>query len=538
MEKAPLQNNMKKNSFLIKAVTTLLACLIIIPVLNSGTEKVAHAMTTESHNNHRFGDQHSHFYDIDAMAAVGTSAALIERYLMHALTSLRLIAASPATRSGIWPEIRPNLQTLCNAIPGAALFIQPDGGYYSVEKGYTGLNLSDRDYFAPLFDGHEIHGSLIYSRSTGKKSVLMAVPAFDNEEVTGAVALSIFLDDFQELVSNALNLPSNYLWYVLNEEGNTVLHPRTDFVFLSPAEQGSPSMVNAVETITSNDKGYTSYIFAGRNTHILFKKIPFNNWRMILGKVGERIEDEHMPEAIDMLAKLQNTINSKLKEMDINLDKTVDLFNGRIPPEHIVRNSFRRLYEANPYIVNCALVDNEGNILYAEPSEFQLTEGENIRDHESFFVMQKNKAPLLSSSYLAVEGFDAVSLQHPIIDETGAFHGSVNLLIRPGVMIEEIIAPLVAETFYEPWIMEPDGRIIFDKSFDGTGRMLFLDYRFEEMNDLLALGDKISDHQNGQSDYVFVDRESGESVVKMAVWDTITLHNRQWRLIVSYTPYD
>lgn len=519
-------------NFLMIALASMLICL---PRPGASGEAFYHSNMHHGHNSEHAGE---YFFDIDAMAAVGTSATIIELYLQHALTSLRLIAATPTTRSGIWPEIRPALQSLCNAIPGAALYIQPDGGYYSVEHGYTGLNLSDREYFEPLFRGREVHGSLIYSRSTGKKSVLLAVPSMENGEVTGAVALSIFLDDFQQLISDALDLSPDYLWYVLNEEGNTVLHPRTDFVFMSPAEQGSPSMINAVETITTQDEGYTSYIFGGRNTHILFKKIPFNNWRMIIGKIGERIEDEYMPEAYEILSSLHETINAQLREMDKNLDEMVASFNGRFPPEHIARNSFRRLYENNPYIISCALIDPEGHIVYAEPSDFHPSEGENIRDQENFFMMQKNRAPMLSNSFLAIEGFDAVSLHHPILDGRGNFHGSVSLLIRPEIMIEELSTPFIAETHYEPWIMETDGRIIFDKSFDGTGRMLFLDYRFEEMKDLLALGDKISENKSGQGDYVFIDQEIGERIVKMAVWDTITLHNTEWRLIVSYTPYD
>ncbi len=534
--KKGLHHNLAQNkhciNFLIIALAAMFICL---PRTGTSSEALSHA---KIHHGHYGEHNEPYFYDIDARAAVGASATIIERYLQHALTSLRLIAATPTTRSGIWPEIRPAMQTLCNAIPGAALYIQPDGGYYSVEQGYTGLNLSDREYFAPLFKGQEVHGSLIYSRSTGKKSVLLAVPSMENGEVTGAVALSIFLDDFQQLISDALDLPPEYLWYVLNEEGNTVLHPRTDFVFMSPAEQGSPSMINAVEAITTQDEGYTSYIFGGRNTHILFKKIPFNNWRMIIGKIGERVEDGYMPEAYDILSSLHETISVKLREMDNNLDKMVATFNGHLPPEHVARNSFRRLYENNPYVISCALIDPEGQIVFAEPSDFHPSEGQNIRDQENFFMMQKNKAPMLSNSFLAIEGFDAVSLHHPIIDEQGEFHGSVSLLIRPEIMIEELSTPFVAETHYEPWIMETDGRIIFDKSFDGTGRMLFLDYRFEEMQDLLALGDKISENKNGQGEYVFIDQKKGERIVKMAVWDTITLHNTQWRLIVSYTPYD
>ncbi|GEM_PF-891939 len=476
-------------------------------------------------------------YDVDARAALGTASALIDRYLQHALTSLRLIAGNPATRSGIWPEIRPGLLTLRKAIPGAVLYIEPDGGYYSVDEGYTGLNLSDRDYFNALFSGEEIHGSLIYSRSTGKQSVLMAVPVYEGEEVTGAVAISIFLDDFQQLISDALNLDDDYLWYVLDQEGTTVLHPRTDFVFMNPTAEGSPSLRHAVETILDRSHGYTSYIFAGRNTHILFTQVPFNDWRVILGKIGERSDDHYMPEASEILVNLKETLAGELSRMDQELDEAVASFNGQIPAEHVVRDTFRRLYQDNPYIVKCALIDAEGVRMHVEPSEFHPSEGSHIRNQEDYFLMQKNKAPMLSSSFLSAEGFDAVSLQHPIIDGDGEFHGSVSLLIRPDVMVEELATPYIAETMYEPWIMEPEGRIIFDKALEGTGRMLFLDYRDEGPQSLLELGDAIAEKSQGAGDYIYRHPEDDHRMVRMAIWDTIHLHDARWRVIISYAPY-
>ncbi len=477
-------------------------------------------------------------YDLDARATLGVTATLIETYLKHALTSLRLIAVSPATRSGIWPEIRPGLLTMCQAIPGAALYIEPDGNYYSVERGYTGLNLSDRDYFEDLFSGKEIHGSLIYSRSTGKQSVFMAVPVMEGDEVTGAVALSVFLDDFQQLVTESLNLPPNYLWYVMDEEASTVLHPRTDFVFMNPAEQGSPSLKLAVEVIMSKDEGYTSYVFAGRNTHILFNKLEFNDWRVILGKIGEKVNDEYMPKAYEILDTLKHTIGYQLKEMDKNLHNAVISFNHRFPPEHIARLALKELYEENPFVVSAALIDNNGMMMHVEPSDYHPVEGHTIGNMESLYLMQKNKAPMLTASYLAVEGFDAVSLQHPVLDPNGEFLGMLSLLIRPEIMVEELLTPHIAETVYDPWIMEPEGRIIFDKAFDGTGRMLFLDYRYEEQNTLLALGDLIAENITGQGDYIFIDQQTQERIVKMAIWDTMELHGAQWRVILSYPPYD
>ncbi len=532
--------NPQTNTILSSAILGFLLLLTAThpATLQSGNDGSQTAVTTEIQVANAPADKAGLYYDMDARHALGVTASLIETYMQHALTSLRLIAISPATRSGIWPEIRPGLHTLCNAIPGAALYIEPDGNYYSVQHDYTGLNVSDREYFEPLFNGEEIHGSLIYSRSAGKQSVLMAVPVFEEDEVTGAVALSIFLDDFQQLISQSLNLSSDYLWYVIDEEAYTVLHPRKDFVFMNPLQQGSPSMQLALETITQKKEGYTSYVFAGRQTHILFRKLDFNDWRVVFGKIGEKVDDTYLPEAKDILQKISNSISEQLIRMDKNLYNTVTGFGAAFPPEHVARNAFRKLYQGNPYVISCALVDPDGKIVYIEPSDFYPSEGQNIRDHENYLSMQKVQAPMLSSSFLAVEGFDAVSLQHPVHDKKGNICGYVNLLIRPEIMVEELVTPYIAETFYDPWIIEPEGRIIFDKAFDGTGQMLFLDYLYEDNRTLLELGDQIAESESGQGDYIFIDPDTGERMVKMAIWDTIQMHGRQWRVILSYPPYD
>ncbi len=486
----------------------------------------------------RTSNQDDPTFQVDVKSSLGATTALIDQYLNHALTSLRLIAAAPTARSGIWPEIRPTLITLQRSIPGAALYIQPDGGYYSVEMGYTGLNLSDRSYFSKLFRGEEIHGDLIYSRSTGKQSAIMAVPIYEAGEVTGAVALSIFLDDLQQLISESLDLPPDYLWYVIDDEANTVLHPRRDFVFMNPVQQGSPSLSRAINYVISQDSGNTSYTFSGRNTQIAFGKLKFNNWRLLIGKFESVVETSYMPAAYETLDHLRESIQSHLNGMDRSLRQMIASFGGQFPREHIARDAFRRFYQDNPYVLSCVIIDPDGTIVYAEPSDFYPSQGESTRHQEQYFLMQKNRAPILSNSFLSVEGYDAVSLQHPILDSRGGIHGSVSVLIRPDVMIEELATPHITETIYEPWVMEPEGRILFEKAFGGTGRMLFLDYRSEGFESLLALGNLLESKTTGQSDYIYIDPKDQQREVRMAIWDTIHLHNTTWRVIVSYTPYE
>jgi hypothetical protein len=104
--------------------------------------------------------------------------ALGEGYVAGVFRCLKLISATEEARSGEWGKMRTLLATFGESgIKAAAVwFAKPDGSYYTVEKGLTGLNLSDRPYFPGLMAGGEVTGALVLSKSTGKRTVIVAVP--------------------------------------------------------------------------------------------------------------------------------------------------------------------------------------------------------------------------------------------------------------------------------------------------------------------------------------------------------------------------
>ncbi|HEN20782.1 MAG TPA: hypothetical protein ENN86_02095, partial [Desulfobacteraceae bacterium] len=147
---------------------------------------------------------------------LNTAVFNLDNLLMNTLASLEMAAMTPEARSGNWQGIKPYLENLKKRINGVYFYVMPDGNYYSVEKDFTNLNLSDREYFRPLFNGKQVKGFPIYSRSTGRKSALMASPVFNDGKVTGALGASVFLDDLHLRLNNEMGLPQDFTWFVID----------------------------------------------------------------------------------------------------------------------------------------------------------------------------------------------------------------------------------------------------------------------------------------------------------------------------------
>ena len=88
------------------------------------------------------------------------------------MAALRVLSNTREVLSGDWLNIEPLLMIFNESYEGLAMYIEAKGDYYTVQRDWTGLNLSDRGYFSILQSGHEVSGYRVMSRSTGKRSIV------------------------------------------------------------------------------------------------------------------------------------------------------------------------------------------------------------------------------------------------------------------------------------------------------------------------------------------------------------------------------
>lgn len=128
-------------------------------------------------------------------------------------------------------------------------------------------------------------------------------------------------------------------------------------------------------------------------------------------------------------------------------------------------------------------------------------------------------------------------ISRPLYDSNKAFSGSVNLVIRPELLVDSLLKKTTIPEDYELWIMQPDGMIIYDQDKGEIGRMLFSDPIYADYVNLLKLSKKIVAAPSGEGSYIYLSPDSNEKTIKNAIWQSVRLHNREWRVVLAYRPY-
>jgi len=228
----------------------------------------------------------------DMHCLLNAYSALADEYFNSVLRDLRLMASTSEVKSGRWANMKGLLKEFNNSGVAAAAvwYVRPDGGYYTVEEGLTGKVLSDRPYFLGLISGKEVAGDLVISRSTGKRVTVFAVPVKNGFKVTGALGVSVSVDDTSRMLSEKMGLPQNFVFYALDTQGRVSLHWKPELLFVYPSDLGSDTLNDAVKKMMSEDKGEVSYEFQGRKK-VYFRKSPLTGWVYALGVVTDTGQD-------------------------------------------------------------------------------------------------------------------------------------------------------------------------------------------------------------------------------------------------------
>jgi hypothetical protein len=223
-----------------------------------------------------------------ASTILSSFMALTEQHIRTVEHELAVLSMTQEVQSADWEKMRGILDTYQDSgFPGIVWFVLPDGNYYSLEKGLVGQKLSGRKYFPGLMSGKSMAGDLVFSRSTGKKSVIVAVPVKRDGVVVGGLGASVFLNDLSQRINDALSLPENLLFYALAPDGTVTLNRNTRLTFMDPTSQGSESLRLAAEKMLSTTEGDVTYKFEKKLRHVIYGTSALMDWKFAVGiKLG------------------------------------------------------------------------------------------------------------------------------------------------------------------------------------------------------------------------------------------------------------
>jgi hypothetical protein len=186
-----------------------------------------------------------------------------------------------------------------------------------------------------------------------------------------------------------------------------------------------------------------------------------------------------------------------------------------------------------PGSIDCATVDLDGRMATVMPAKYKKYKGADISAQEQVIRLQKTGSPVFSNVFRSIEGMEAVDIEYPVYLKNKKLAGAVSLLLSPEAFLASVIVPALKGLPHEAWLMQKDGRILYDKDPKQIGLMLFEDPLYRPYENLLAAGRKIAANPKGKSSYEFLAVGKQGPVRKDIVWDTVGLYGMEWRLVVA-----
>lgn len=223
----------------------------------------------------------------DALVALSTYRGMVEEHTAGILHGLRVIAASTEAQSGKWEECKILLNQLSSDLPtdATAWFVLPDGNYFATEaEGLAEQNLKDRHYFPILMSGKEVMGDLVVSKSTGHRSVIIAVPVSFHGKVVGGVGVSLRVRLLSELVDHHMPLPNTAYFYALEKDTRIVLHRKAERMFKTPSDVGDEALGDEFKRMLTQDSGAFEYTLNGKRMTTIFERSPSLGWYFFIAK--------------------------------------------------------------------------------------------------------------------------------------------------------------------------------------------------------------------------------------------------------------
>jgi len=217
---------------------------------------------------------------LDPAVSLNGYAALVGQGFEHIRNELRILAATENAASGDWDGIKGPLAILAKGTPTSATvwFARPDGSYFTVEGGLTGQNLKNRDYFPKLMAGDEVAGDLVVSKSTGKRSTVVAVPVMAGNRIIGALGVAVAMEKVAAQIEAQLGFPQDVMFYALDGSGQIALHRESKLLFEFATELGSPTLNEAVKKMLAEPEGIVHYEFEGAQRTAIFKRSDKTGW--------------------------------------------------------------------------------------------------------------------------------------------------------------------------------------------------------------------------------------------------------------------
>jgi hypothetical protein len=238
-------------------------------------------------------------------------------------------------------------------------------------------------------------------------------------------------------------------------------------------------------------------------------------------------DDTYFPSEIaTVINKLTLSFDTLNKDMAAN----VTWMSQNINDTAGIRTHLLSLYNNNSFPLEFGFVTPAGIFQIVEPALYHSAQGANLSQQDHIIKCFSTKLPVLSNTFDAVEGFSAAVDIHPIVYNNQILGGVTSLFITTTIL-DRIISPIVKNQNFEIWVMETNGRTIYDQDTAEVGLNVFTDPLYQSFPELISAAHEIANGKSGETSYSFYKTGTTTKVTKKTYWDTFYLYGNEWKII-------
>ncbi|HPR31203.1 MAG TPA: hypothetical protein PLK12_03865 [Prolixibacteraceae bacterium] len=230
------------------------------------------------------------------------------------------------------------------------------------------------------------------------------------------------------------------------------------------------------------------------------------------------------------LATVKNSVIASFDSLNHSISVAVDQFSQAGIDTTEIRKELVELYTSSSFATEFVFTTPEGIMQIIEPPAYYASQGADISQQSHVISAFQTREPVLSNSFMVVEGYLACVDVHPMVNN-GQILGTISAVLDPGVMLERILAPIVKDQSFEIWVMEKSGRVIFDQDAEEIGLNVLTDPLYADFPELITACRKIANEETGETSYSFYQAGSSRVVKKKTYWNTFHLYTNEWKII-------
>ncbi len=463
---------------------------------------------------------------LDASTTLSISGEYIEKQFNNALEAIQVIAKIPDVQKANWVVIKEYLLPLENKLPATFFFAQPNGNYYTLENGFTNINVTGKEYFNTcLSTGKTVSAVTDYNRITGEKNFIYVVPIVVKNKVTGMIGFAIDLEKYSQEFDKLLSLPKNFIWFAVDAKGINILNTNSELIFQNILTDATESMKTQFPYVFNHDQGAILFEYEGIQREALFHKIESLNWWLILARADE---DQLMvtPLLNVSLENITRELKAIIDNANNELADKINRFQPNVKNPDAIRSMLNEIIKDNTLYYSAVFTTKKGVMQIIEPVEFRNFEKKPIPCLDYLKPMEKDVSPYFTNIFKAMNDHTTFMIVHPYQPKR-KFEGAFHILMRPDLLLNSITKKMNFSESEKLWIIQLDGTVVYSQDEDAIGKNLTKDVAYS--NKHLPVFSSIISNDNS-SEPIHIKIADTEMIIE---WQTIKTHNKTWRIVLT-----